>query len=111
MGAMQRRKGTRGEQEVATAYRQQGIPAARVPNSGGLDTKGDIVGVPATHVEVKCAARISILEWMRQAEAEAPPGHTPAVHFRQSSRTASTGWFVCVPLDDFIGLLKEANGV
>lgn len=111
MGKLSRTKGTRGEQEVARTYRQQGFQAARVPNSGGLATKGDVTGIPAVHVEVKCAARISILEWLAQAEAEAPAGHIPAVHFRLSSRARSTGWFVAVPLDDFIGLLKEANGV
>ncbi len=109
MGRMSRTKGTRCEQEVATAYRAQGIDAARVPNSGGLDTKGDLVGVPGVHVEVKCAGRLSILEWLRQCEAEAPAGATPALHFRQSSRQASTGWYVAVPLDDFIDLLLRAE--
>lgn len=109
MSAFQRRKGRAGEQEVARLYREQGIAAARVPNSGGLDTKGDLVGVPGTHVEVKCAGTIRILEWLRQAEAEAPAGQTPAVHFRLSRRGGSTGWYVAISLDDHIDLLKRAE--
>lgn len=106
MGAMSRRKGTRGEQEVAIEYRAQGFDAARVPNSGGLKMKGDLTGVPGVHVEVKCAGRINILEWLAQAEAEAPEGSSPAVHFRLSSPKRSTGWYVALPLDDFIDLVK-----
>lgn len=109
MSGMQRRKGTRAEQQVATLYREQGIDCARVPNSGGLDTKGDLVGVPGVHVEVKCAGTVRILEWLRQAEAEAPEGMSPAVHFRQSSRSRSTGWYVALPLDDFVVLVKRGQ--
>lgn len=109
MGALSRRKGTKGEQQVAQLYREQGIDAARVPNSGGLDTKGDLVGVPGVHVEVKMAGRISSVEWMAQAEREAPAGLTPAVHWRLCTRQRSTGWYVTVPFDDFVDLLKRAS--
>jgi Holliday junction resolvase len=104
-----RAKGTRGEQAVATLYREQGIDCARVPNSGGLATKGDIVGVPGVHVEVKSTGRLRLVEWMEQAEREAPLGQTPAVHWRFCTRSKSTGWFVSVPFDDFVDLLKRAN--
>lgn len=110
MGVNSRAKGTRGEQAVATIYREQGIDAARVPNSGGLDTKGDIIlGVPGVHVEVKSAGQIRIVEWMAQAEREAPPGATPAVHWRFCTTRKSTGFYVSVPIDDFIDLLKRAS--
>jgi hypothetical protein len=108
VSGLSRRKGVEGEREVATTYRLQGFDAVRVPNSGGLQTKGDLTGVPGVHVEVKCAGNIRILEWLAQAEAEAPPGDSPAVHFRLSSRARSTGWYVALPLDDFIDLLGRA---
>jgi hypothetical protein len=107
MSALSRRKGTKGEQDVARLYREHGFPAARVPNSGGLDTKGDVLGIPGIHCEVKCAGRISILEWLAQAEGEAPAGQAPTVHFRLSSRQRSTGWYVALPLADFIALLPK----
>lgn len=106
---MSRRKGVKGEQQVARIYREQGIDAARVPNSGGFDTKGDLVGVPGVHVEVKMASVLRMPEWMRQAEREAPEGMTPAVHWRLCRRGDSTGWNVSLPLDDFIDLLKRAS--
>jgi hypothetical protein len=109
MSASQRRKGTKGEQEVAREYRAQGFAAARVPNSGGLDTKGDVLGVPGVHVETKIGATIRLWEGLAQAELEAPHGQTPALHFRRSSRQASSGWYVAVPLDDWIDLLKARD--
>jgi Holliday junction resolvase len=105
VSARSHRKGRRGEQEIATAYRLAGFPAARVPNSGGLATKGDVTGVPAVHVEVKRTERLRIYEALDQAEAEAPAGHTPALHFRRSG----SGWYVAVPLDDWIDRLREGG--
>ena len=101
-----RNKGQRGETAVKDIYRDNGIPARRVGNAGSL---ADVVGVPGVHVEVKMAGVIRILDWLKQAEAEAPEGIIPSVHFRQCSRSRSSGWYVAVPLDDFIGLVKEAK--
>lgn len=109
MGKASRDKGARGERAVATEYRLQGIECARVPNSGGLDTKGDIVGIPGVHCEVKSAGRLDIAAWMRQCEAEAPEGQVPALHWRLCRRGGSTGWYVNLTLDDFIDLLKRAS--
>lgn len=105
MSALSRRKGTSGEQEVARAYRAHGFAAMRVPNSGGLDTKGDVLGVPGIHVEVKIGASIRLWEALRQAEEEAPARQVPALHFRRSSREHSSGWYVAIPLDAFAELL------
>lgn len=109
MGKASRDKGARGERAVATIYRERGIDCDRVPNSGGLATKGDLLGVPGCHVEVKSAAALRILEWLRQCEAEAPAGQIPALHFRQCLRSGSTGWYVAVPLGDFIDLLTRVE--
>lgn len=110
-----RRKGTVAEREIAAEYRLRGFHAARVPNSGGLDTKGDIVGVPGVHVECKAGQRIDLWKALRQAELETPPGHIPALHFRRQSRSrapgANTGWYVAVPLDDFMDLLKAREAL
>lgn len=105
MGKSQRDKGTRGEQEVARFYRDRGHPAARVPNSGGLDTKGDVVGVDGIHIEAKFKERMDIWACLQQTEEEAPAGTIPALHFRRSR----VGWFVAVPMEDFADLLEEAG--
>ena len=75
---------------------------ARVPNSGGLRQKGDVVGIPGVHCEVKRAEALRLYEALAQAEREAPPGDIPALHFRRNR----TGWYVAIPLDDFIALLE-----
>ncbi len=98
MGKASRSKGTRGEQEIATAYREAGHDARRVPNSGGLDTKGDVVGVPTVHIEVKRAEALQLWKALKQAADEAPAGAVPALHFRRNN----SEWYVAVPLDDFL---------
>lgn len=99
MSARSHRKGRRGEQEIASEYRQLGFDAARVPNSGGLRDPGDVAGVPGVHVEVKRTERLRIYEALDQAEADAPRGHIPALHFRRNG----SGWYVAIPFDDFVG--------
>lgn len=101
MSMRSRRKGTRGEQEIAAAYRQAGYPAARVPNSGGLDMKGDVTGIPAVHIEVKRSEALRLWDALAQCEADAAPTDVPALHFRRNR----SGWYVAVPLDDFLDLL------
>lgn len=105
MSASERRKGVRGEREIASIYRQAGYPAARVPNSGGLDTKGDLAGLPALHVEVKRSEHLNIWRALEQAERDAAATDIPALHFRRNR----SGWYVAVPLDDFLDLLREAQ--
>lgn len=105
MSKSQREKGARAERAVATIYREHGFEVARVPNSGGLDTKGDVLGIPGVHCEVKHNEALNIWKSLLQAEAEAPAGCIPAVHFRRNR----SGFYVALPLDDFIGLLKEAQ--
>jgi hypothetical protein len=110
MGRMQREKGKRGEREVAAVYVSEGVRVTRLGNAGRLaDLSGlDKLGV---HAEVKMTGRTDLPGWMRQAEAEAPATQIPAVHWRLCSRGVSTGWYVNVPLSDFIDLLKEARGL
>lgn len=105
---MQREKGKRGEREVAAIYTAEGVPVTRLGNAGRL---ADLAGLEklGIHPEVKMAGRVSILEWLRQAEVEAPEGQTPAVHFRLCTLQRSTGWYVALPLGDFIDLLKRAT--
>lgn len=110
MSRMQRDKGKRGEREVAAAYVAEGIDVRRLGNAGRL---ADLAGLEklGVHAEVKMTGRTDLPGWMRQAEDEAPTAQIPAVHWRLCSRGNSTGWYVNVPLADFIDLLKEARGV
>lgn len=108
MTRMQRNKGKVGEREVARIYRAEGIACERLGNAGRL---ADLAGLEefGVHPEVKMQAKTDIPGWMRQTEAEAPSLSIPALHWRLCRRGASTGWYVNVPLADFIDLLKKAN--
>jgi hypothetical protein len=108
MSRMQREKGKAGEREVARIYCSEGIACERLGNAGGL---ADLAGLEefGVHAEVKMQAKTDIPGWMRQTEAEAPHLAIPALHWRLCRRGASTGWYVNVPLADFIDLLKRAS--
>jgi hypothetical protein len=102
----QREKGKRGERAVATIYQEHGFDVRRAGNAAGL---ADLHGLKrhGIHPEVKSCATVDLPAWMRQAEAEAPDLQIPAVHWRRCRRGASTDWYVNVPLQSFIELLKR----
>lgn len=102
MGNQSRRKGLRGEQEVARAFRGAGYEVKALEYGGDwLCIHGANIHVPPLHVEVKRAEQLKMKEWLRQAAAEAVPSHVPVVVFRQSGEP----WRVVVTLEDFIGVL------
>ena len=108
MSRSQREKGKRGERAVANIYRDAGLDVRRAGNAAGL---ADLHGLKrfGVHPEVKSCATVDLPAWMRQAEAEAPDTQIPAVHWRRCRTGASTGWYVNVPLRDFIDLLKRTG--
>jgi Holliday junction resolvase len=98
MAASSRRKGLKGEQEVARLLRAHGKVVRRL---GG---KGDVLTAFGTtyplHLEVKRAERLKLPEWLRQAQAEAPDGNVPVVAFRQNNGE----WYACLPLAALVEL-------
>ena len=102
MGKSERNKGANGEREVASLFRTYGFDCDRVPNSGGLRLKGDLIGVPGLHVEVKRQEVARPWAWWEQAESETPPGSVTVVAFRR----ARSPWLAIVRLDVLAELLK-----
>ena len=100
MSASSRRKGLKGEQEVARILRESGS-AVR-----GLESSGDWLVMYTDrqewHVEVKRHERVRLPEWLRQAKDEAPAGTVPVVAFRQSRGE----WYACLPLRDLVGAVS-----
>jgi hypothetical protein len=100
MSASSRRKGLKGEQEVARILRQSGS-AVR-----GLESKGDWLVMYTDrqewHVEVKRQERVRLPEWLRQARDEAPAGCVPVVAFRQ----LRDEWYACLPLSDLVSAVS-----
>ena len=84
MSGSQRRKGVRGEREVAAIYEAHGFEVR------GLEASGDhlIVCDPGSglviHSEVKRQETARPWLWYEQATAEAEPGALAVVHFRRN---------------------------
>jgi hypothetical protein len=77
--------------------------AARRNFGSGSQGGGDIIGGPqGIHVEVKRRERCEIWSWIAQAAAEARPTDMPAVFFRRNR----SQWYVAVPADEFLALVK-----
>lgn len=102
MARMSRDKGARGEREVARLFAEHGFAVRRVPNSGGLMLKGDLMGDCPLHVEVKFQERLNIHAACRQAQQDAPPGSAWAVFHRRSRER----WYATLPAIDLLGLLE-----
>lgn len=100
MAASSRRKGLKGEAEVATIWRAAGFEVR------GLEGLGDhvvICGNGVTiHSEVKRQERLQLPAWLRQAAAEAPGGTVPVVAFRQNRGE----WYAALPLAALVELTR-----
>jgi Holliday junction resolvase len=102
MGVSSRRKGVRGEREVARIFEAAGFTVR------GLEASGDhlvIVGPGRPlHIETKRQERLQLPMWLRQAANEAPAVAVPIVAFRQTG----SQWYACLPLHDLAALLAGA---
>lgn len=71
----------------------------------GLEGSGDHLVICASglifHSEVKRQERVSLPEWIRQAESEAPAGIVPAVIWR----TNRMEWRADLPLADLLRIV------
>lgn len=107
MGKSERNKGMAAEREVRDIINSlSSFKVHKTPHSGALTwLKGDLIGLPDIHIEVKRQERIQIDAWMRQAADQADAGQVPAVVYRKSR----TPWHICMPLVDFIQLLDRLH--
>jgi len=104
MSRRERAKGIAGEREVAAIFRDRGFDCDRVPNSGGLRLKGDLLGDVPAHLEVKRQETARPWLWYEQARSEAPPGVVPVVAFRRSR----SPWLAIVDLEHLADLMAGA---
>lgn len=101
-----KRKGNRGEFELAGILRDHGIDACRndqymVGGRGNPDVYAEICGQPL-HVEVKRAERLNVNEAMHQAMRDAESGYLPVVAHRRNREP----WLVTVPLLPLLDVLR-----
>lgn len=99
-GARPRRKGIRGELELAAWLRSHGIEARRgVQRQGGPDSP-DVVAALPFHVECKRMERLPL--WRALAQAQSDAGARPAVVFHRTNRHP---WIVILAAEDLLELL------
>lgn len=102
MSRTERRKGLRGEHEVAALLRLHGFTVR------GLEGSGDHLAIGhglTIHVECKRQEVARPWLWGEQALREAPAGTLPLVAMRRSR----CPWYALVPLDELLGAIGNAS--
>lgn len=100
-----RQKGKRGELELAHILKSYGYEARRGQQYCGANGDADVVGLPGVHIEVKRTERFKLYDAMKQSERDAKDDEIPVVITRKNNEQ----WVVCIKLEDFIELYKEAE--
>ncbi len=100
-----RRKGLRGEHEVAAIFRAHSFEVRGLEGSGDhlairRPIEDDCDGL-TIHSEVKRAETVKIWQWLAQLEAEAPPGTLPLLSFRRNR----SPWYGVAPLEQLVKVL------
>lgn len=92
MGKMSRDKGARFEREVAALFKEWGYDAHRTAQyRGNTGQAGDVEGVPYIHIEAKHCERMTLYDWMEQAQRDARAegkNNLPVVIHRQNGKPA-----------------------
>lgn len=100
-----RQKGKRGELELAHILKTYGYEARRGQQYCGANGDADVIGLPGVHIEVKRTERFKLYDAMEQAERDAREDEIPAVFTRKNNKN----WLVCMRLEDFMGMYREAE--
>lgn len=103
MGKMQRTKGAEFERAVVMTLKARGFDAAR--NLDQTRDGGGDINLPAHLIECKRRAKISVYEWVEQAEKAAKPHQMPVVVARGDHKQA----LAILYWEDFLGMLDNAE--
>ena len=98
-----KRKGAKGERELAGKLREYGYDCRRGQQYCGAGGDADVIGLPGIHVEVKRVERLNVSDAMSQAIGDAAVGQMPAVFHRKNNE----GWLVTTRLSDWIEIYRE----
>lgn len=101
-----RRKGKRGELELATKLREYGFDCRRGQQFKGGGDSPDVTGLPGIHIECKRVERLSLEQAMAQSRRDSEgTGDVPVVMHRRDRE----GWKVTMDLDEFMNLYIAAT--
>jgi Holliday junction resolvase len=96
-----KRKGKRGELELAKKLKEYGSNTRRGQQYSGLGGD-DVVGLEGIHIECKRVERLNVYDAMKQACKDAEADELPAVFWRKNKEQ----WLVTMALCDWIELYK-----
>lgn len=102
-----KKKGNKGEHELAHWLTENGIKAFRNSMSGGSVWKGDIANNLDMTIEVKTCKKINLLECFQQVSRDASIAHNSpvlAVHFDHMPKKE---WLIVIHSEDWLAMLKE----
>lgn len=108
MALNSKRKGSRGENELAHVLQEYGYDAKRTQQfAGGLDSP-DVAGLPGIHIECKRVENLNVHKAYEQAVRDSEGKKIPAVFHRRNREK----WMVTLCLDDFMEIYKtwQKNG-
>ena len=102
MAINSKRKGAKGERELASKLRDYGYDCRRGQQYNGLEGE-DVVGLDYIHCEVKRVQALNLDEAMEQAKKDSRENQIPAVFHRKNNKK----WKVTMELEDWINLYNE----
>jgi len=102
-GRGKRNKGAAGERELAGILKDHlGFEVKR--NLGQARDGADDITIQKFRIEVKRQERLQVDKWSEQVESCSKSGEIPILAYRRNGQP----WRVCLRLDDFIPLMRNA---
>ena len=102
-GRGKRNKGAAGERELAGILKDHlGFEVKR--NLGQARDGADDITIQKFRIEVKRQERLQVDVWSKQVEDCSNAGEVPVLIYRRNGQP----WRVCLKLDDFIPMLRDA---
>ena len=107
-GSRSRRKGARGERELAAVLTAEGFDARRGAQHRGGPDSPDVrcPSLPGIHFEAKRCERLNLYDAVPQARRDAGD-KLPVVAHRRNNHE----WLVILPLTDLLAILRESDFV
>ena len=102
MSINSKKKGAKGERELANQLKEYGYDCRRGQQYNGLEGE-DVVGLDYIHIECKRVERLDLGSAMYQAKKDAKDNQLPAVFHRKNREK----WLVTMELDDWIKIYNE----
>ena len=101
------KKGPLAEKQVVEFLQANGFPHAERRVMGGANDRGDVAGIPGLVIEVKNQAKMTLAEWVDEAERESVSHEDFGVVWHKRRGKGSAGeWYVTMDGWTFLELLK-----